>query len=412
MRSIVVLIILLLSLVGVYMFLETPVKTWGGPGKENICDACIYESYIYVLGEVYSQTGEPHIVVYKLSFSGHIVSSWVFSNASVGHAIFAYSMSIYVAGTVYRDSSEFGLLIKLNTKLNVTWIKMFREVSTISSVYVYINKIYLIGKNTTSLINYVMILDTHGNLQWRGHFENIVDIFVYRDDLYIVCAYSDGIHYVYLMSLSPSGEIFSVCDWIYPRDIKVENIFAIGDNVFVVGYLMNPSSKSYDVFVACFDLLSEDLAWNITWGGGRDDYGYSIAFSDLYLYITGETTSYNPTGHSDVFILKVGIDGGIIWSKTWGSFFSDDAGKSIVTYYDSIFVLGETCDSGDNYYDAFIMKIDPYGNYEWHILQIPKRGFRGLGFYLALLASIISLIYLINTRRITYILRKEHDYII
>jgi len=55
--------------------------------------------------------------------------------------------------------------------------------------------------------------------------------------------------------------------------------------------------------------------WVAVWGGSGRECARSLACSEGYLFVTGDTTSYG-LGEENVFLLKYSGDGQLIWNHT------------------------------------------------------------------------------------------------
>jgi len=90
-----------------------------------------------------------------------------------------------------------------------------------------------------------------------------------------------------------------------------------------------------------------ELLWVKSYGGPDDDNGVSIAKDSLdNVYLTGFSFSASGDvpenkGSTDLWVLKVNTDGGIIWSKTFGGS-ETDIGNDIVISNGYIYTVGET----------------------------------------------------------------------
>ncbi|HRF77352.1 MAG TPA: MopE-related protein [Chitinophagales bacterium] len=98
-----------------------------------------------------------------------------------------------------------------------------------------------------------------------------------------------------------------------------------------------------------------ELIWTNSYGGIYDDYGESIAKDSLdNIYLTGYSFSASGDvpenkGSTDLWVLKVNTDGGIIWSKSFGGS-ETDIGNDIAISNGYIYTVGETY---SNDYDVF-----------------------------------------------------------
>ncbi len=100
-------------------------------------------------------------------------------------------------------------------------------------------------------------------------------------------------------------------------------------------------------------------------GGPNDDVGYSIIQTkDNGFAIVGRTSSFGQ-GAYDVYVIKLNAQGNIQWTKTIGG--NDwDWGISLIQTPDSSFVIsGLTKSFGQDYFDAYLLKLDAQGNLQW-----------------------------------------------
>ncbi len=156
---------------------------------------------------------------------------------------------------------------------------------------------------------------------------------------------------------------------------------------FGADVLNNSSVDTSDIFIAKYDVFGNPL-WAKRVGGNLSDRGLAIA-SDLSgnVYVTGyfesatisfdsiTLTNTNALLGSDVFIVKYGTLGNVIWAKNAGgnytdagtSLYLDMAGNLLVAGYflaDTISFDGYDLLNKGNY-DMFVTKYDPNGNVLW-----------------------------------------------
>ena len=91
----------------------------------------------------------------------------------------------------------------------------------------------------------------------------------------------------------------------------------------------------------------------VFWGGAGRDYPRRMVHLGGHLYVRGSTSSFG-AGREDVLLLKYTLDGGLVWSRTWGGMGSDTA-RSVSVVGDGVYVAGITYGvSGDG--QAFLLK--------------------------------------------------------
>jgi hypothetical protein len=105
--------------------------------------------------------------------------------------------------------------------------------------------------------------------------------------------------------------------------------------------------------------------WAKTFGGSKDDEGFSVQqTSDGSFIIVGRTESFG-AGEDDVWLIKTDADGNKLWEKTFGGI-RDDQGHSVQQTSDGGFILvGNTESFGAGDADVWLIKTDADGNKLW-----------------------------------------------
>ena len=153
------------------------------------------------------------------------------------------------------------------------------------------------------------------------------------------------------------------------------------------GYLIVGSSDSSDVDITnnkgTYDFwvvrISEtgELVWEKNYGGNEIDEAYGIAPADDGNYVlVGDTRSSDKDiasnhGGADIWVVKINVEGAIIWEKTFGGT-GFDAGRAIAKSQTGGYILAGSSRSADGdvvenkgQNDAWILKIDDSGLLEW-----------------------------------------------
>lgn len=163
-------------------------------------------------------------------------------------------------------------------------------------------------------------------------------------------------------------------------------IFMSASITFGTTILSNSGSGFDNIFVVKFD-ASGNTIWEKSAGGANEDISNCICV-DIYgnLYITGSfnsstitfgSTTLSNSGFADVFVVKYGNTGNVIWAKKAGSS-SIEFGYGISTdNQGNAFIVGEfsggTINFGGNtltnttinYSDIFLVKYDSSGIVSW-----------------------------------------------
>jgi hypothetical protein len=108
-----------------------------------------------------------------------------------------------------------------------------------------------------------------------------------------------------------------------------------------------------------------DSLWAVALGGSKADFGRSIeAAQDGGFVIVGSTASFG-VGYSDVYLIKTDTSGSPLWEKTYGGT-KDDLGYSLYLSRDGGYIITGTTESfGALSIDIYAIKTDFLGNVIW-----------------------------------------------
>ncbi|TKJ39761.1 hypothetical protein CEE37_10815 [candidate division LCP-89 bacterium B3_LCP] len=118
----------------------------------------------------------------------------------------------------------------------------------------------------------------------------------------------------------------------------------------------------YDVYLIKTDESGNEL-WNQTFGGDRDDCGYSVQQTSDDGYIIVGYNGYTGAWDPDVYLIKTDSSGYEEWNQTFGGAF-DDRGYSVQETSDGGYIVVGFTDVGD--YDVYLIKIDASGVEQWN----------------------------------------------
>jgi hypothetical protein len=115
-----------------------------------------------------------------------------------------------------------------------------------------------------------------------------------------------------------------------------------------------------------FAQYAPDTLWTKTFGGSSDDHGYSVQqTTDKGYIITGWTNSFG-AGDSDVWLIKTNESGDTLWTKTFGGGY-DDYGYSVQQTADQGYIItgGTDYSFGTVSGDVWLIKTDESGDTLW-----------------------------------------------
>lgn len=218
---------------------------------------------------------------------------------------------------------------------------------------------------------FVTKMDTAGNILWSKIIgssgnDQAVSMDNTLDGGFVICGTSNsfsGTNDPIAIKIDNSGSLLWAKYYRWWNDDISTNINSTSD----YGYILTGSSNSfgaggYDTYALKID-ASGGIMWCRAYGGAFDDYGSSIKASQDGGYIIGaNTVSFGTAG--DIYILKTYGDGGLIWSKNYGSQFFDNL-RDITVVSGGYVACGSTTSFGVGIEDAYVLSIDNNGFIYW-----------------------------------------------
>jgi len=163
-----------------------------------------------------------------------------------------------------------------------------------------------------------------------------------------------------------------VCDastWLAtiegPRVDSFHSLIECSDNgIVVAGETGSFGAPERDAWVVKLDLDGK-IIWQKTIGGQEYDASSSIVETrDQDIVVAGTTLSFG-AGDEDIWIIRMDSNGGIVWQKTIGGSGDDSAASVTGTQDNGIAIAGTTASFGAGGSDIWIVKMDRDGEIEW-----------------------------------------------
>ncbi|MFB3888249.1 MAG: hypothetical protein ACE14S_02080 [Candidatus Bathyarchaeia archaeon] len=135
-----------------------------------------------------------------------------------------------------------------------------------------------------------------------------------------------------------------------------------GDCCYLAGLTSAAGSSDSDVWLVKLD-ADGDILWNMTFGGPSGDAGRAVAAFEGGCVVAGYT-DVTGNGDYDFLVLRVNGSSGLVWSKRFGGLQSDKA-YTVATCADGFVVSGDTRSVGSGDADAWLIKVGLDGDLLW-----------------------------------------------
>ena len=142
--------------------------------------------------------------------------------------------------------------------------------------------------------------------------------------------------------------------------------------LIVVGWTQSFGAAGYDFWVLKTDNMG-NVQWQNRYGGNGNDQAWSVAVDNNAYFVVGGTDSYG-AGLTDLWALKLDLNGNIIWQKTYGSagddappgLYAEYVAKGLIDQNGNYLIAGMTDGIGHGATDIYLAKLDPAnGNIIW-----------------------------------------------
>ncbi len=236
---------------------------------------------------------------------------------------------------------------------------------------------------------YVVKTDALGDTLWTrmfggSHSEAGYSVRQTSDGGYISAGYTGSMgsegYNAYLAKISSFGNLLWERAYGGDYDDYARSVLQLSDGGYVfTGYTNSSGAGGYDVYLVKTD-ASGYFLWDNTFGGTEDDYGYSVQqTSDGGFIIVGKTKSFPWTvDYDNVYLVKTDSTGTFEWQRIYGGAYPDvgycvrelSAGGYIIAGYTYI---NDTDPS-----DVYVIKTGESGNVIWekaYHRELSDRGF-------------------------------------
>lgn len=302
------------------------------------------KSFLLILGFllIFDQTVISQTTFKKdFEFFGHASGNSVVQSEDGGYIIAGYS-----ADENYSDQLT---IIKTDSQGDTLWTKQYGE-GQFNNIIKSSDNNYIASGSTT------IKLDQFGNIIWQLHLSSKDLLELPSGNLGILRSYS-------YLELSNDGQ-----DTIHNKALSGDLRTILSDendNIFIGGSKTNAFGSPFNELY----VLKLNSDREIVWENHLDEQLYRVACDMILtssgeLAITGGVTEIY--GISDIFILKMSLEGSIQWTKNISCGETNVDGCSLIeTSDESLYVAGTYCSTLDDRTDLAIIKTDNEGNTDW-----------------------------------------------
>jgi hypothetical protein len=338
--------------------------------------------YIVTGGVGYMGPANTNVWLMKMNASGDTLWTRAYGGTSedAGYSVRQTSDNGYIiAGYTYSFGPGDGnvYLIKTNASGDTLWTRTYggsqghnygysvRQTSDGGYIVAGFTDAFGAGNEDVYLIK----TNASGNAVWAktyGGTSNDVGWSVQQtsDSGYIVAGYTSsfgaGNEDVYLIKTNASGDISWTRTYGGSGHDEGLSVQQTSDRGYIIaGWTTSFGAGSYDVYLIRTNPYGDTL-WTRTYGGGGEDYGYSVQQTlDGGCIIAGYTLSFGAGGY-DVWLIKTNASGDTLWTRTYGGGSSGDYGYSVQQTSDSgCIIAGYTDFHGAG--GAYLVKTDANG---------------------------------------------------
>lgn len=273
-----------------------------------------------------------------------------------------------VVGRTYGDI----YLMKTNPNGDILWTKTYggdnddegySVLTTIDGGYIIVGYTRPFGAGNNDI--YLIKTNASGDTLWTKTYGNEKRDCGYSvqqtlDGGYIITGVSNW-YELCLIKTDAQGD--ALWTKTYGGDSQQQNEGHSVQQTLDGGYIIAGLTKSYGAGDDDMYLVKTDsngaLLWEKTFGGDREDVGYSVQqTSDGGYIVAGYTGSFGK-GLYSVYVVKTDLEGDTVWTKTYGGT-GQDYGYSIQETSDGDYVVvGRTGTYGEFVYDVYLIKIKP-----------------------------------------------------
>jgi hypothetical protein len=341
----------------------------------------------YILAGMASPSGGGNIEAYLLKLDKYGKKVWenvfgaghddrlfcVINNSDGGYSACGYTYTM--------DGTDSGfLLVCTDIKGNLVFSKNFMEgykaeaysmLQLADGGYMVVGN-YLKGpKNSKSTRQSVLMVKTDhdGNKVWTNTINaarNISANCIIRsgDGGYILAGSSDsygpGRQDMAMIKVDAKGNTLWIRNFGGKSSDTGSRVVAAENGGYALIGSTGTGEGSSDIYLVKTDSDGKE-EWSKTYGGDGIDQGVSVINSGDGGFIIGANTESFSRGSSDLFVIKVDMKGGVVWSHNYGGDKDDYMGNIVLTLDKGIAAAGWSGSGIQGNYDVYFFKSDKMG---------------------------------------------------
>lgn len=129
----------------------------------------------------------------------------------------------------------------------------------------------------------------------------------------------------------------------------------------LVGTCKSFGAKRTDICVSRMDSNGE-IVWRVLLGGEKEEEAKAIIRTqDGNLMVLGSTKSFAQNYDRDLYVIKISLEGKVLWEKSFGGNRDEHAGGIAATDDGGMLIVGDSNSYGNGYKDVYIAKLDKNG---------------------------------------------------
>lgn len=268
--------------------------------------------------------------------------------------------SIY---TGFVANNDYALLLKYDALGNNLWNKTWKKGNSSAAWGIATdNENHIFVSADSDSGGEIYGFNDSGSLNWSKPYNGYISsITASNDSIYAVGGYNDDAQ---IIKYDFSGNEIWKRVWKNGQYSALNQLCIGFDNISIYGTgITGPKFGIKDVLVLAYDSLGNHL-WNKTWGGALEDAGSGIATDvDDNIFICGGTESFG-SGITDAFLIKFNSSGVFQWYKTWGGS-GDDFGLALQYHNNSIYLAGYAAGPSSNH-KVLLIKYNLNGDLIWN----------------------------------------------